>query len=119
MKVTIELENSTDLKKMTRAFELYLEQVQEDVPVEDVDAAAPEIEKEDVQQTETTEQPSTNSAPVKEAITLEQVRAAFMDKNSKANTAKLKAILTDHNVKKVTDLKEEDFDSVLKALEAI
>ena len=52
-------------------------------------------------------------------ITLEDIRAAFMGKNSKINTPKLKKILSDHKVKKVTDLEEKDFESVLKALEAI
>lgn len=51
--------------------------------------------------------------------TIEQVREAFMAKNSKANTAKLKAILKKHNVAKVTDLPEESFADVIKELEAI
>ena len=53
------------------------------------------------------------------SITLEDVRAAFIAKNSKANTAKLKALLNDFGVKKVTDLKESDFPKVIEALEAI
>lgn len=51
--------------------------------------------------------------------TLEEVRAAFMDKNSKPNAPKLKKILADHGVKKVTDLEEKDFLSVLNALGTI
>ena len=51
--------------------------------------------------------------------TLEEVRAAFMNKNSKPNAPKLKKILADHGVKKVTDLEEKDFLSVLNALGAI
>ncbi len=52
-------------------------------------------------------------APV---VTIEKVREIFMDKNSKQNTPKLKQILKDHGVSKVTDLEEKDFPSVLKAL---
>jgi len=55
----------------------------------------------------------------KTEITIEDVRSAFMAKNTKTNTAKLKAILTNFGVKKVTDLKEKDFEAVLKALEEI
>lgn len=52
-------------------------------------------------------------------LTIEQVREAFMAKNTKSNTAKLKAILKKFNVAKVTDLPEEHFADVLKELEAI
>lgn len=52
-------------------------------------------------------------------ITIEDVRAAFMAKNSKGNTEKLKSILNDFGVKKVTDLEEKDFEAVLNALEEI
>lgn len=54
------------------------------------------------------------------AITIEQIREVFVNKNNiKGNTPKLKAILNDFGVRKVTDLKEEDFPAVLKALEEI
>lgn len=52
-------------------------------------------------------------------ITIEQVREAFLVKNSSANKPKLKAILEQFGVKKVTDLKEKDFPAVLEALEKI
>jgi hypothetical protein len=52
--------------------------------------------------------------------TIEQVRKVFVNKNNiKGNTPKLKAILNGFGVKKVTDLKEEDFPEVLKKLEEI
>lgn len=57
--------------------------------------------------------------PSKSDLTIEQVREAFMSKNSKANTAKLKALLKKYNVAKVTDLPEESFAEVLKDLEAL
>ncbi len=67
-----------------------------------------------------TQEPEAESEPNNEVtITIERVREAFMAKNSKANTAKLKAILKKYNVSKVTDLTEESFADVLKELEAI
>ena len=56
------------------------------------------------------------------AITIEQLREVFMKKNNtKGNTTKLKGILTQFGVKKVTDLagREDAFPAVLKALEDI
>ncbi len=64
---------------------------------------------------QTDQEPEENDEP----ITIEQVREAFMNKNSKANTSKLKAILKKYNVAKVTDLPEESFADVLKELEEI
>lgn len=72
--------------------------------------------------TETSEEVTETNETVSDpeaTYTIEQVREAFMAKNSKANTAKLKAILKKHNVAKVTDLPEEDFEEVLKELEAL
>lgn len=63
-----------------------------------------------------TEEPEKVTEPT---ITIEQVREAFMDKNSKANAPKLKALLKKYGVAKVTDLKEEDFSSVLEDLKGI
>lgn len=79
----------------------------------------PTIEKGAVDKKET-ESPEIK-APVAEGspITIEQIRAAFIAKNSKENTQKLKTILNDHGVKKVTDLKKDDFPSVIKALEEL
>ena len=52
-------------------------------------------------------------------VTIEQVREAFVAKNSKANAPKLKAILKKYKVAKVTDLPEESFEKVLKELEEV
>lgn len=57
--------------------------------------------------------------PFDEPVTLEQVREAFVAKNSKANVPKLKAILKKYKVAKVTDLPEESFEKVLKELEEL
>lgn len=69
-----------------------------------------------VAETEKEEFPVVEDPP---QITIEQVRAAFIAKNSKDNTPKLKAILNQFGVRKVTDLQEKDFPAVLKALEEI
>ncbi|HZK58087.1 MAG TPA: hypothetical protein VFD17_07235 [Clostridia bacterium] len=54
------------------------------------------------------------------AVTIEDVRELFVTKNSiKGNTAKLKAILDEFGVKKVTDLEEKDFPEVLEKLGAL
>jgi len=52
-------------------------------------------------------------------ITIEQIREVFVSKNTKGNTQKLKALLNEFGVKKVTDLKEEDYPEVLRRLEEI
>lgn len=69
-----------------------------------------------VAETEKEESPVVEDPP---QITIEQVRTAFIAKNSKDNTPKLKDILNQFGVKKVTDLQEKDFPAVLKALEEI
>ena len=56
---------------------------------------------------------------VEVSVTLEQLREAFVAKNSKTNAPKLKAILKEYKVAKVTDLPEEHFAAVLKRLEEI
>lgn len=54
------------------------------------------------------------------AITIEEVREVFVAKNNiKGNTPKLKAILTEFGVKKVTDLEEKDFKEVLTKLKEL
>ena len=63
-----------------------------------------------------TEEPEKVTEPT---ITIEQVREAFMDKNSKANAPKLKALLKKYGVAKVTDLKEVTFSFVLEDLKEI
>lgn len=81
-----------------------------------------EIEEPKVKKQEVKEEPKEES---KEEIksepfyTVDEVRAKFMEKNSGANRPKLKSILTEHGVSKVTDLKEEQFKSVIDALEEI
>lgn len=74
---------------------------------------APEEEKEEEgKEEEVAEEPP--------AITLEEIRAVFVEKNNiKGNTPKLKAILNEYEVKKVTDLDEKVFEEVLKKLKEL
>lgn len=75
-----------------------------------------EIEEiEEVEEVETLE----DAEGAAKKITIEQIREAFVSKNTKGNTQKLKALLNEFRVKKVTDLKEEDYPEVLRRLEEI
>lgn len=68
--------------------------------------------------TEEKEEKNTAPDPAK-VYTLEEVRALFVAKNSAANRDRLKKLLTEFKVKKVTDLQEEDFAAVVAKLEAM
>lgn len=52
-------------------------------------------------------------------VSIEQVRATFMEKNSPANRAHLKGLLDEYGVKKVTDLDPKHYPVILKALETL
>jgi len=91
----------------------------EDKEAVDKEAVDKEVETKETAQQPMEPEPNEETEEKEEPITIEQVRAAFMSKNSKGNTAKLKAILKKYNVAKVTDLPKESFADVLKELEAI
>lgn len=87
-----------------------------DEKAEAVKEATDEIEEvEEVEEVETLE----DAEGAAKKITIEQIREAFVSKNTKGNTPKLKAILNKFGVKKVTDLQEKDFPAVLKELEEL
>ena len=87
-----------------------------DEKAEAVKEATDEIEEvEEVEEVETLE----DAEGAAKKITIEQIREAFVSKNTKGSTPKLKAILNKFGVKKVTDLKEKDFPAVLKELEEL
>lgn len=72
--------------------------------------------KEEPKKEDSTEKPETKQT----ALTIEDVRALFVEKNNvKGNTAKLKAILTEFEVKKVTDLEEKNFRDVMARLKEL
>ena len=87
-----------------------------DEKAEAVKEATDEIEEvEEVEEVETLE----DAEGAAKKITIEQIREAFVSKNTKGNTQKLKALLNKFGVKKVTDLQEKDFPAVLKELEEL
>ena len=55
----------------------------------------------------------------KSKVTREDVRAAFVEKNSPSTRDKLKAILDKFEAPNITELKEEHFEEALRELEAI
>ncbi len=53
-------------------------------------------------------------------ITIDHIRKAFIEKNKdRTNTPKLKALLADYGVEKVTDLPEQHFAEIIEKLEEI
>lgn len=54
------------------------------------------------------------------SITIEDIREVFVAKNNiKGNTPKLKSVLKEFGVSKVTDLEEKDFEAVLAKLKEL
>lgn len=63
---------------------------------------------------------STEDAPaLQNKYTKEEVRAAFVAKNSPSNRNQLKAILDKYGASNISELKEEYFEAVMKDLEEL
>jgi len=63
---------------------------------------------------------STKDAPaLQNKYTREEVRAAFVAKNSPSNRNQLKAILDKYGASNISELKEEYFEAVMKDLEEL
>lgn len=100
------------LKKAEGVKEATDEKAEERAQIDEIE----EIEEvEELEEVETLE----DAEGAAKKITIEQIREAFVSKNTKGNTQKLKALLNEFGVKKVTDLKEKDFPAVLKELEEL
>ena len=100
------------LKKAEAVKEATDEKAEERAQIDEIE----EIEEvEEVEEVETLE----DAEGAAKKITIEQIREAFVSKNTKGSTPKLKAILNKFGVKKVTDLQEKDFPAVLKELEEL
>lgn len=100
------------LKKAGAVKEATDEKAEERAQIDEIE----EIEEvEELEEVETLE----DAEEAAKKITIEQIREAFVSKNTKGNTQKLKALLNKFGVKKVTDLKEKDFPAVLKELEEL
>ena len=66
------------------------------------------------------EETSTEDAPaLQNKYTKEEVRAAFVAKNSPSNRNQLKAILDKYGASNISELKEEYFEAVMKDLEEL
>ncbi len=85
-------------------------------PVKDVEITPEVIEELELEEAPAEEEEAEDSD---KELTLEEVRAAFVAKNTPKNREKLKNILAEFKVKKVTDLKEKDFTKVMEKLEAV
>lgn len=97
------------LKKAEAVKEATDEKAEERAQIDEIE------EIEEVEEVETLE----DAEGAAKKITIEQIREAFVSKNTKGSTPKLKAILNKFGVKKVTDLQEKDFPAVLKELEEL
>jgi hypothetical protein len=97
------------LKKAEAVKEATDEKAEERAQIDEIE------EVEEVEEVETLE----DAEGAAKKITIEQIREAFVSKNTKGNTQKLKALLNKFGVKKVTDLQEKDFPAVLKELEEL
>lgn len=83
---------------------------------EPVVAKEPEV----ITEPEAKEEEVAEEEPVVTSLTIEDIREVFVEKNNiRGNTAKLKAILTEFKVKKVTDLEEKDFEVVMAKLKEL
>lgn len=58
-------------------------------------------------------------APKAEAVSVDELRRLFKEKNSKENRPKLKAILDSVGADSVSAIKEEDYGEVIQALKKI
>lgn len=68
---------------------------------------------------EETADPEPQEPQTASAYTLDQVRKAFVAKNNAETRPKLKKILDELGVEKITDLQPAQFESALSALEAV
>lgn len=55
----------------------------------------------------------------KPSVSRDEVRALFAAKNTKDKRTQLKGILDKYGAKNISSLKEEDFDAIIKDLEAV
>lgn len=81
-----------------------------------------EVKKEVVKKTvsEVVEKPKKKEEEeVKSKFTREDVRSAFVEKNSPSTREKLKAILDKYETANISELEEKHFEDVMKDLEAI
>ena len=59
------------------------------------------------------------ATPVESKYSQAEIRAAFAVKMKQGKKEELKAILNEHGVKNISGIEEEQFESIMKAIEAI
>lgn len=125
MEVTIKIEG---LDQLTEAVAMlggamaYFKGVSADEAVkavEDVTAKAEESISKAEEKSEKREENSAKEEVSKPSVSRDEVRALFAAKNTKDKRTQLKGILDKYGAKNISSLKEEDFDAIIKDLEAV
>lgn len=86
--------------------------------VEDVKASRAKPEKKEEKLPEV-EEISAKEEVSEPSVSRDEVRALFAAKNTKDKRTQLKGILDKYGAKNISSLKEEDFDAIIKDLEAV
>lgn len=124
MEVTIKIEG---LDQLTEAIAMlggamaYFKGVSADEAVsivEDVKASRAKSEKKE-EKLPNTEENSAKEEVSEPSVSRDEVRALFAAKNTKDKRTQLKGILDKYGAKNISSLKEEDFDAIIKDLEAV
>lgn len=125
MEVTIKIEG---LDQLTEAIAMlggamaYFKGVSADEAVKPVEEVAAKIEKNIPKIEEKLPEVEENSAKAEvsePSVSRDEVRALFAAKNTKDKRTQLKGILDKYGAKNISSLKEEDFDAIIKDLEAV
>lgn len=124
MEVTIKIE---DLDQLTEAVAMlggamaYFKGVSAEEAVsivEDVKASRAKPEKKE-ENSAKDEENSAKAEVSEPSVSRDEVRALFAAKNTKDKRTQLKGILDKYGAKNISSLKEEDFDAIIKDLEAV
>ncbi len=86
--------------------------------VEDVKASRAKPEKKE-ENSAKDEENSAKAEVSEPSVSRDEVRALFAAKNTKDKRTQLKGILDKYGAKNISSLKEEDFDAIIKDLEAV
>lgn len=125
MEVTIKIEGLdqlTEVVAMLGGAMAYFKGVSADEAVKPVEEVAAKIEKNIPKIEEKLPEVEENSAKAEvsePSVSRDEVRALFAAKNTKDKRTQLKGILDKYGAKNISSLKEEDFDAIIKDLEAV
>lgn len=102
-----------DMVPTAKAAVQLMDEVTEPEEKEEIKEVEPEEEKPKVKETKT------EKTETETKVTREDVRKAFVAKNSPSTRDKLKALLDKFDTPNISELKKEHFEDVLKELEEI